>query len=206
MNATLPPPIVTQSPHTAEDVIAVECLRRISVDEYRRMIAEGILKVGEPVELLDGFLVEKMARHTPHDSTLTLLLEALFRAIPSGWKIRCQCALDLGNSQPEPDLAVVRPDAAHYRTRHPSVADVAFLIEIADSSLEFDLNFKCRLYSRENVLEYWVIDATGARVEVFTQPTPAGYQSRLIYPVGTQVPVVLDGQQVAMIDVAELFR
>jgi len=206
MNATMPPQIVTHSPHTAEDVIAVDCLRRITVDEYHRMIAAGILKAGEPVELLDGLLVQKMPRNPPHDGTLSRLLKMLFRAIPDGWDARCQMAVTLAASEPEPDIAVVRQDPDDFKSRHPEVSDTALAVEVSDSSLERDLNFKLRRYAEENVPEYWVVNIPDRQVEVFTQPTPAGYQSRLIYPVGSQVPVVLDGQPVALIDVAELFR
>ena len=206
MNSTLLPPTVARSRHTAEDVIAVERLRRITVDEYHRMIAVGILKVGEPVELLDGLLVQKMPRNPPHDGTLSRLLKMLFRAIPDGWDARCQMAVTLTASEPEPDIAVVRQDPDEFMSRHPDVSDTAIAIEVSDSSLGTDLNFKLRRYSEENVPVYWVVNIPDRQVEVFSQPAPAGYQSRLIYPVGAQVPVVLDGQTVAVIDVTELFR
>ncbi len=84
--------------------------------------------------------------------------------------------------------------------------ETALVIEVADSTLRADVTLMARIYAADGIPEYWVVNIPDRQVEVFTQPTPAGYQSRLIHPVGAHVPVVLDGQTVAVIDVAELFR
>ena len=184
----------------------IDPLRQFTVEEYHRMIDAGILTEEDRIELLDGYLVNKMARNPPHDGTMSLLLRALFRSIPDGWQIRCQAAIRLARSEPEPDLAVVRADPANYMTRHPQVADTAIVIEVSDSTLEFDLNHKMRRYAAGNVPEYWVVNIPDRQVEVFTLPSPNGYRSRQVFPEGTAVPVILDGQTVANIDVTELFR
>src|SRR4051812_9946272 len=94
-------------------------LRRFSVDEYHRMIETGILDERDRVELLDGYVVLKMPRNPPHDSTIQRLERRIGRLLPAGWDLRTQCAITLSQSEPEPDLAVVRGDDTLYQTRHP---------------------------------------------------------------------------------------
>src|SRR5579872_4886321 len=109
--------------------------RRFSVAEYHRLIELGILTEDDNLELLEGYLVHKMARNPPHDGTMHQVLDVLGAHLPVGWKARTQSALTLSDSEPEPDLAVVRKDANGYRTRHPSPADAGLLIEVSDSTL-----------------------------------------------------------------------
>src|SRR3954447_11137654 len=83
-------------------------LRRFSVDEYHRMIETGILDETDRVELLDGYVVLKMPRNPPHDGTIQKVQKRLLQFAPVGWEVRIQSALTLPESEPEPDLAVVR--------------------------------------------------------------------------------------------------
>jgi Uma2 family endonuclease len=161
----------------------------------------------EPYELLEGNLVHKMSRGTPHDAALQALFERLLRVLPAGGDVRGQSAVTLtGNS--EPDLAVVRGDENTYRTRHPGPADIGLLVEVADSSLLIDRHDKGRIYARERIPVYWVMNVVDKVVEVYTQPggpaeNPA-YTRRDDYPVGTAVPVVLDGATVGTLAVADV--
>src|SRR5690348_4645166 len=82
--------------------------RRFSVDEYHRMIETGILNELDQVELLEGVVVVKMPRNPIHDATIELIEEALSRLLPAGWRVRVQSAVTFRDSEPEPDLAVVR--------------------------------------------------------------------------------------------------
>ena len=93
--------------------------RRFTVDEYHRMIQQGILAHGEPVELLEGWMVKKMSHGTPHDSAMDTLEGLLLGLLPSGWFPRSQRAVTLADSEPEPDLAVVRGPRGRYRDAHP---------------------------------------------------------------------------------------
>src|SRR3989440_12679489 len=84
--------------------------RRFSVAEYHRLIEIGILTEDDNLELIEGYLVHKMSRNPPHDSTLHEVLDLLTAPLPTGWKIRIQAAITLSDSEPEPDLAVVVKD------------------------------------------------------------------------------------------------
>jgi Uma2 family endonuclease len=149
-----------------------------------------------------------MPRNTPHDGTLLRVGKRLGRRLPAGWDVRNQSAITLSDSQPEPDLAIVREDADDYTTRHPTPADIGLVIEISDTSLLRDRVDKARIYARGNVVCYWIINLDDRRVEVHTRPSgpcdsPA-YASVVNYAPGDSVPLVLDGATVAAIPVADL--
>ena len=82
-------------------------LGKLSVKQYHQMIATGILPEGEPIELLEGYMVFKISRGTPHDTALDILAEELRRVLPAPWYPRTQMAVTLADSEPEPDVAVV---------------------------------------------------------------------------------------------------
>src|SRR5437868_5021584 len=103
---------------------------RFSVARYQKMIEVGILTAEDKVELLENYLVLKMPRNPPHDSTLQRMLRPLLRSLPAAWDLRIQSAVTLADSQPEPDSAIVRGSATAYETRHPNAADVGLLIEV----------------------------------------------------------------------------
>lgn len=99
--------------------------RRFSVAEYHKLIDIGMLTEDDNLELLEGYLVQKMARNPPHDSTLQLLHHALAPAVPTGWCVRIQSAITLSDSEPEPDFAIARGNARSYVSRHPGRSGLA---------------------------------------------------------------------------------
>ena len=109
--------------------------KRWTVAEYHEMLRNGTLKSGDPFELLEGWIVTKMSRNTPHDVALVLVPDAIRPALPSGWHTRVQSAITTADSEPEPDVAVVRGVARDYLIDHPGSTDIGLLIEIADTSL-----------------------------------------------------------------------
>src|ERR671939_923995 len=98
--------------------------RRFTVDEYHRLTELGILTEDDNLELIEGYLVLKMPRNPPHDGTIHRVLKRLVKLLPPGWDVRVQSAVTLVDSEPEPDLAVVREDPCGYLTRHPTAADI----------------------------------------------------------------------------------
>lgn len=179
----------------------------ITVKQYQEMIEAGIL-AAENVELIEGYLVEKMSRNPPHDGTHDVLDELLRPLLPAGWLLRTQKAVEVGSSQPEPDFAVVRGNARSFRTRHPAAAEVGVLIEIADSSVRFDRTEKVRVYAAAGIIEYWVVNLADNRIEVYAQPSgptaAPSYGSLTTYAPGQAVPLTLDGTAVASIPVADV--
>ena len=183
-------------------------LAQFSVARYQRMIETGILNGDDRVELLENYVVHKMPHNPSHDGTVQLASVTVGQALPPGWGLRVQLALVLPDSQPEPDIAVVRGNARSYLVRHPVFADVGLAVEVADSSLLRDQRDKTRIYARAGIVCYWIVNLVDRRIEVYTQPSgptavPA-YGSFQIYQPGDDVPLVLDGNTVASVPVNEL--
>ncbi len=179
-----------------------------SVARYQRMIEEGILTAEDKVELLENWVVNKMPRNPRHDSSVQRLLRPVLRTLPPAWDIRIQSAITIPDSQPEPDFAVVRGSAKDYDNRHPSASDIGLLIEVADSSLLRDQRDKTRIYARADIPAYWIVNLVDQRLEVYTQPSgptavPA-YGAFQTLQVGDSLPLVLDGNSLGSLAVADL--
>jgi Uma2 family endonuclease len=183
-------------------------LARFSLARYQRMIETGILTAEDKVELLENYVVLKMPHNPLHDGTIQVIGEKLTPVLPPQWRLRVRSAVVFTDSQPEPDLAVVRGNARTYLTRHPGPADVGLLIEVADTSLLRDQRDKTRIYARGGIVCYWIVNLVDQRIEVYTQPSgpiavPA-YQSFQTYQPGDAIPLILDGTSAATIPVANL--
>lgn len=162
---------MSTSPTSAETTaLLLESPRRLSVDEYHRMIETGILDEDERLELLEGVIVAMSPQDEPHAWPIQRLTRILTRVLGDEYDIRVQLPLTLGRSnEPEPDLAVVRA-GPRTKGRHPRTA--LLVIEVADDSLRRDRTVKAALYARFKVPEYWVVNVEAQVVEVFTGPRP----------------------------------
>lgn len=182
--------------------------RRFSVDEYHQMIRAGILLDGEPIELLEGWMVKKISYGTPHDSSMDAFEGLLPTLLPTDWFLRCQRAVTLSDSEPEPDYAIVRGPRNRYRNEHPTPPDIGLIVEFSVSSLRIDRVGKARIYARAGIPIYWIVNVIDKVIEVYTQPSGTGetaaYTKRDDFAVGTSVPVVLDGSAVGTITVADV--
>jgi len=179
-----------------------------TVAEYHELIRTGTLTPDDPIELLEGHLVVKMARSHAHDFAIMVLTSRFVRLAPDGYVVRSQCAATYQDSEPEPDLAIVRGEEKVYRTKHPGPADTALLVEVSATSLTRDRVGKARIYARAGVPVYWVVNVDDKVIEVYTRPSGPGdapaFAARDEYPVGTSVPVVLDGVTVGTVAVADV--
>lgn len=184
-------------------------VRRFTVAEYHQLARLGFFSSDERYELLDGWITQQpMVRNPPHDSFLDQIEEVISEHLPDGWRVRGQKAITLSTSEPEPDIAVVVGEARRYRASHPVPADVALVVEVADSSLSDDRNLKGPIYARDSLPAYWIVNIIDMRIEVYTDPTgpdpqPHYRQCRHVQ-VGDQVELILGGQTAATIPVAEL--
>jgi hypothetical protein len=183
-------------------------VRKFTVAEYHQMIQAGILTEDDPVELIDGWIVPKMPHNPPHDGTLEVSEETLKSHLPSGWKVRVQSAITTADSEPEPDLVVAAGNTRTHLNRHPEPHEIALVIEVSDASLARDRGEKYRAYARAGIVCYWIINLVQRQVEVYTDPTgPAAnpaYRQRTDYAPNDSVPLVVGGQQVALIPIANL--
>src|SRR5437762_1378211 len=111
---------------------------RFTLRQYHRMMETGVLTEHDRVELLEGRIVPKMPHNPPHDTAVDLTQTTITAILPAGWRVRVQSAVTLADSEPEPDVAVVRGPARRYAHCHPRPKDIALIIEVADTSLRED--------------------------------------------------------------------
>jgi len=183
-------------------------MRRFTVEEYHRMIEAGVFAHDERFELLEGWIVAKKSRNPPHDVALDKSQDAIRSRLPAEWRVRIQSAITTDDSEPEPDLAVVRGPAERYRAAHPAPSDIALLIEVAESSLGEDRGEKSRIYARAGVSAYWIVNLVQLRIEVYTDPSGAGpapcYRRREDFTAGQSVPLQIEGVILAPVSVEDL--
>lgn len=189
-------------------IVPTEPVWRFSVEQYHQMIHLGILTKDDPVELLEGWIVRKTPKNPLHRTTTKLTRNALEQIVPEGWYVDAQEPITLDDSEPEPDVVVVKGNTRDYLDRHPGAKDVALVIEVADSTLERDRNSKKRLYARAGILFYWLVNLPEQKVEVYTQPTASTikptYQQRQDYSLSDEIVVFIEGLEVGRITVRDI--
>jgi Uma2 family endonuclease len=188
----------------------------LSVEQYHQMIASGILREGDSIELVDGVLVRKdradqggdPMSHGPRHAFAVKRLQRSLRVVEgAGFHIHCQLPVTLGGIQePEPDVAIVRGSDDDYRDRHPGAADIAAVIEVADSSLSMDRATKQRLYAAAAIPVYWIVNLVDCQIEVYQDPQPDDdkYARRSDYHRGESVTLTLGPQCAVELPVADV--
>jgi len=174
-------------------------VHRLTVDDYRRMGALGILGPELRTELIDGEIMEMPPIGHPHAGTVKFIANRLKEAVGAAAIVAVQDPVWLDDhSEPLPDIAVLCPRADYYRTGHPGPADVLLLIEVADSSLHYDREVKLPRYARAGIPEVWLVDLGGRRLTVHRRPAPHGYADETspdnlgLLPVPVGVPAMVD--------------
>jgi Uma2 family endonuclease len=186
--------------------VPTDLILRLSVDQYHQMVRAGILTDDDPVELLEGWLVSKMPKNPAHRAATRLTQKALELAIPAGWYVDSQEPITTQDSEPEPDVMVVRGETRHYLDRHPGPQDVALVVEVAEATLERDRGSKKRVYGRAGIPVYWIVNLLDRRLEIYTDPTSEepGYGQRVDYSPPDEAPLTIDGREVARVRVGDL--
>jgi Uma2 family endonuclease len=156
-------------------------LRLWTVDEYHRMAEAGIFEPSERVELLEGKIIWMIAKGTAHSSAVGRTNKLLQNRLGNQAWIAVQDPVKLNEqSEPEPDIAVVKIDPLDYADHHPTPAEIYLIIEVADSSLKLDTEIKAKAYSQAGIKDYWVLDVVKRELIVFGNPTTEGYQNQEI--------------------------
>ncbi len=139
----------TQTPFT---------LRLWTAEEYHRMAEAGIFHPEERVELIAGQIIRMSAKGTAHTAAVRRTARILSNLLINQAEVHTQDPIQLDNfSEPEPDIAVVRIDPLDYTGNHPRSSDVYLIIEVADSSLKYDLETKAKAYAKSGIADYWVL-------------------------------------------------
>jgi Uma2 family endonuclease len=156
-------------------------LRLISTADYHRMAEVGILGADEQVELIAGQILQKMPKGPAHSALCKRLEKLLERLLADQVLVRLQDPVQLDEySEPEPDIAVVRPRDDFYASHHPAPSDIYLLVEVADTTRDRDLGPKAQLYAAAGIPDYWVLNLSAQQLHVFREPSPDSYQRQLI--------------------------
>ena len=176
---------------------------RLTVSDFHRMGEAGIFAAGDRVELIDGEVIDMSPIGALHAAIVARLTAFLCRSVGSGVIVWCQNPIRLDEaSEPEPDIALLRPRADGYMSAHPGPEDVLVVIEVADTSLAYDLGVKVPLYARHGIPEAWVIDAATRQTRVFREPSAEGYRRELLVgPEETLASAVLTDDAGAAVSV-----
>ncbi len=153
---------------------------RFTVEQYDEMIDAGILDENVRVELIRGEIVPKMPIGDNHSACVKRLNLFLGRAAGPRAIIGIQDPIRLTDSEPEPDVSVVAPRADFYADGKPGPNDIMLLIEVADSSLEFDREDKLPIYAEAGIAEYWIVNLQEEVIEVYRDPAEEVYRNQTI--------------------------
>ena len=180
---------------------------RLNIDQYHEMIRSGILTENDPVELLEGLLVAKMPKNRRHTLSTERTRRAVEAILPQGWHVSSQEPITLTDSEPEPDVMVVRGNLDSYPDRHPGPQEVALVVEVADATLKYDQIDKKRVYARAGIPVYWIENLVDKQIEVYSEPDAADtpdYRQRHVYTLIDTVPLIINGLEIAQLPVKDL--
>ena len=177
--------------------------RRFSVKEYYLMADAGILSPHDRVELIDGEIVQMAAIGSYHaacvDTLTRLFMETLGRRVI----VRVQNPIRLGErSEPEPDIALLRPRADAYRDAHPGPDEALLIVEVSHSTVEYDRDVKTPLYAEAGIPELWLVNLDEDYIDGLSDPVGAGYRAMRRYARGDRIAAALLPD--AALDVSEI--
>ena len=178
-------------------------IHRFTVEQYRRLGELGVLTPEDRVELLEGWIVQKMNQRPAHGFVVGLLTQLLTQRLPQGWILRCQLPLTTARSEPEPDLAVILGTHADFRHRHPGGNDCRLVIEVADTSIQSD-RAKAAIYASAGVAEYWIINLVDRQLERFSNPDGDRYRDQELLQASAGVETEIGGDRLRL-DLGPLF-
>ena len=169
---------------------ATPARRLFTVDDYHAMTRAGILSEDDRVELIEGEIVVMSPVGSRHAACVDILAELLIRAVDQRTAVRVQSPIGLdGSTEPQPDVCVLLRREDAYSESLPQPDDVLLVIEVSDTSLDFDRRVKAQLYARHGIRQFWLIDLGSRTVEAYRTPGPDGYGERSVHDVGDRVPV-----------------
>jgi Uma2 family endonuclease len=173
---------------------------RLTVAEYHRMGEMGIFSPEARVELIEGEVIDMPPIGSPHAGTVDYIADVLRRACGGQAIVRTQNPIFLNRcSEPQPDIALLRPRSDFYRSAHPTSADVFLIVEVADTTLAYDTQIKLPLYARHGVPEAWLVDLLNRQLITYRTPTTTGFQDmQTLTDLSVVSPLLLPGVTVEL--------
>jgi Uma2 family endonuclease len=152
--------------------------RRFTVDDYHRMGQSGILSEDDRVELVDGEVVTMSAIGPRHSSCIDRTNRIFVMRLGDRAIVRIQSSLRLDRyNEPEPDVMLLRPRDDFYAPRLPGPSDTLLVMEVSDSSIDYDREVKAPLYAASNVPEYWIANLDARQIECYSEPEGGAYRT-----------------------------
>ena len=161
--------------------------KRFTVEDYHRLEELGFLQEDDRIELIRGELIQMAAKGVAHETCIRRLLRQLPLLLNNRATLQCQAPITLSfDGEPEPDFSIVRNRADDYATGHPTPEDTLLVIEVSDSSLDYDRDIKLPLYAEANIRNYWLFNLPDRYLEAYSEPSQIsgqfGYLNRRIVP------------------------
>ncbi|MBN3957614.1 Uma2 family endonuclease [Nostoc sp. NMS8] len=161
--------------------------KRFTIAEYHRLAELGFFEDNDRVELIKGEIIQMAAKGTPHSVCSTRLYRELFKLILEEAILRGQEPIIIpDDTEPEPDLVIVRNRPDDYLEAHPSPSDVLLVIEISNSTLKYDQDIKLSVYAEASISDYWIFNLVDNYLESYSEPYKDlqgkfGYRRKLIF-------------------------
>ena len=176
------PTILTEAPSSPQ--ILAPPRKRWTRSECATLEESGLFDQ-QRVELIAGELISKMGKRRPHVNAVWFTCLWLAEAFGKRF-VNPEAPIDVApednpTNEPEPDVIVLNRDLSNFRSANPRPEDLHLVVEVADSTLNFDLTVKAALYARAGIMEYWVVDVPGRRVIVHREPKQGSFVSIVAY-------------------------
>ena len=180
-------------------------VKGLTVEQYERMVARGILPQTNRFELIEGRIVEKDVKRPPHSTAATKSHLTIGRALPAGWHARKEEPVRIPGrrSEPEPDVSVARGGPDDYEGRHPGPSEVALVVDVSRTTAAKDRRLG-PVYAAAGIPAFWILDVRRRRLEVYSAPVEGAYPPPRILGETESVELVIDGVVVGRIAVADL--
>ena len=179
--------------------------RLLSIAEFHRIGEAGVLGEGDRIELVEGEMIEMAPIGSRHLAKVNRLARLLSVAVGEHAIVSVQNPIALPpHNEPQPDIALLKPRLDDYESALPTTDDILLVVEVADTTLNYDRDAKLPIYARHGIVEVWLVDIIGQKLTVHREPGPKGY-SRLLTPErGDTISPILCGN--ATIQLSELWR
>ena len=169
MSAIADPNIQTARP--GDPQVAGPTRRLWTRESYHQAAEAGIFEPDEKLELIEGDILTLSPVGSQHSITVLRTFQFLAKAFGSGYHVNIQQPIALNDlTEPEPDVIVARGESGHYEDHHPSPEELLLVVEVSDTTLQFDRIRKAALYSANGIPEYWLVNLPQRQIEVFRQP------------------------------------
>jgi len=145
--------------------------KRFTLDEYHKLAELGFFHQEERIELINGELIQKVGKGKAHETCLRKLLRELPNLVGDRATLQSQAPITLPpKSEPEADLAIVQNRNDNYLSGHPRPGDVLLVMEVSDSSLDYDQDVKIPLYAQAGISDYWIFNLFDNYLESYSEP------------------------------------